>query len=102
MESEQKNTAEVCFAFMTGSNYLKSSLFDCAENEDYYSMSVLLRSLTEHYLRFTYFWFNFSKITNDSYSLKFLVSLEFYEKLEIERTINAAKQIKRKEMKTQN
>ena len=58
MESKQKRTAELCFAFMTGTNYLKSSLFDCAENEDYYSMSVLLRSLTEHYLRFNYFWFN--------------------------------------------
>ncbi|HJR99812.1 MAG TPA: DUF5677 domain-containing protein [Flavobacterium sp.] len=100
MESEQKRTAEICFAFMTGTNYLKSSLFDCAENEDYYSMSVLLRSLTEHYLRFNYFWLNYSKTKSENYAMKFVVSLEFYERLTIENAINAAKQIKHEEIKT--
>lgn len=100
MESEQKRTTEICFAFMTGTNYLKSSLFDCAENEDFYSMSVLLRSLTEHYLRFNYFWFNYSKTKSENYAQKFIVSLEFYERLSIENAINATKQIKDEKIKT--
>lgn len=102
MRSEQKGTAEICFMFMVSTNYLKDSIFDCAVNEDYYSMSVLFRSLTEHYLRFNYFWFNYSKTKSEDYALKFIVALEFYEKLTIEKAINDAKQIKYQMSKTSN
>ena len=99
-KSEFPRTAEVCYMFMSGSNFLKNSIFDCAEKEDYYSTSVLFRSIIEHFLRFEYFWFNNAEYKDDSYALKFRTALDFKEKIEIEKSINAIKQLRKIEQKS--
>ena len=99
-ESEFPRTAEICYMYISGSNFLKNSIFDCAETEDYYSVSVLFRSIIEHYLRFKYFWFNNAKIKDDSYALKFRTAIDFKEKIEVERSFNAVKQIRKIDQKT--
>lgn len=99
-ESDFPRTAEISFMYMSSSNFLKNSIFDCAENEDYYSMSVLFRSLIEHYLRYKFFWFNNSKHKDDNYALKFRTALDFKEKIEMEKSINVVKQIRKMEQKS--
>ena len=94
LESEFPRTAEICYMYISGSNFLKNSIFDCTETEDYYSVSVLLRSIIEHYLRFKYFWFNNAKFKDDSYALKFITAIDFKEKIDMERSLNAVKQIR--------
>jgi len=99
-DSEFKNTADICFMFMYSTDRLKSSIFDCAEKDDFYSLNVLYRSINEHYLRFEYFWFNNALHKHDRYALLFRASLDFSEKLAIENAINSAKKIKNQETKT--
>lgn len=99
-KSDFKNTAEICFMFMSSSNFLKNSIFDCAENDDFYSANVLYRSINEHFLRFKYFWFNNISYKDDSYAFLFRTSLDFSERMAIENAINSAKHIKNEEIKT--
>lgn len=100
LESDFKNTADICFTFMTSTDFLKDSIFNCAENNNFYSINVLYRSINEHLLRFKYFWFNNSSYDDDSYALLFRVSLEFSEKMILYNAVNSANQIKSQEIKT--
>ena len=99
-KSNYRHTSEICFMFMSSSNFLKNSIFDCAENDDLYSLKVLHRSLIEHYLRFKYFWFNHSAYEDDSYAFLFRTSLDFSEKMTMKNAINSANQIKKLKTKT--
>ena len=100
LKSDFKKTVDICFSMMTGSNFLKNSIFDCAENDNYYSVNVLYRSLIEHFLRFKFFWFNNSEQKDDNYAFVFRTSLEFNERLTIANAVNNAKKIKHEKIKT--
>lgn len=93
-KSNFKSTAEICFLFMENTESLKSSIFSCADNDDYYTTSVLLRSLNEHFLRFNYFWFNNSPHKDDAYAFKFRTCLDFSERMTVANAVNSAIQIK--------
>jgi len=64
------------------SNFIKNSIFNCAENDDLYGIKILFRSLIEHYLRFMYIWFNWIKYKNDDISKKYIEFNEARDKLD--------------------
>ena len=95
IESEFKYTAEICFMYMNNSDFIKDSILDLVERENYYSINILHRSLIEHFLRFNYFFFNFAiNGKSDKYANKFRTSLLFTDKLSIRKSHNSGKRIK--------
>lgn len=88
-KSKFPKTTEICFMYMNGTNFLKNSIFDCAETDDLYSVNVLFRSIIEHFLRFQYFWFNHIQVKDDSYALKFRTAIDFIERIEMSKASNA-------------
>ncbi|MES2727395.1 MAG: hypothetical protein V4643_09865 [Bacteroidota bacterium] len=100
LKSDFKNTVEICSMFMYSSDCLKRGIFDCVKSNDTYSINVLYRSINEHFFRFKYFYFNNSSFKDDSYAFLFKTSLDFSEKMAIEKAINSAKQMKNEGIKT--
>lgn len=92
-KSEFPYTAEVCFMYINGANFLKNSIFDCTETDDFYSVNVLFRSIIEHFLRFKYFWFNDMKTKDDSFAFKFRTAIDFNERIAMEKSLNAIRQL---------
>lgn len=101
LKSEFRSTTELCYLYISSANSIKNSIFDCIETDDYYSVSILFRSIIEHYLRFKYFWFKSSGFNSDSYSTKFLMAIDFKEKIEIERSLNVIKNLNKMNTKTE-
>ncbi|MCG9909748.1 MAG: DUF5677 domain-containing protein [Flavobacteriales bacterium] len=99
-ESDYKHTAEICFMYMNSTDSLKNSILICAENDDIYSACVLYRSINEHYLRFKYFFLNYSIQKKDSYALLFRTSLDFVEKRSFLNAVKSARDIKKQVAKT--
>lgn len=86
-ESPIPKTSELCWMFITSTNFIKNSIFDCAETEDVYSVKVLMRSLLEHFLRFNYINMKFIKNGNDSESQKYFSVMEVSENIRLLRSI---------------
>lgn len=86
-ESPIPKTAKLFFMYITSSNFIKNSIFDCAESEDVYSVKILFRALLEHYLRFQFLFIEYV-ITKDD-----LTSSEYYTVLDISEHINYIKSI---------
>lgn len=77
------NTHNLCTLYSVSTNFIKNSIFDCAQNDDFFSTMILYRSLIEHYLRFKYIWFNWIKNKNDIDSENYIKYGEAIEVLEI-------------------
>lgn len=58
--------------FTVSTNFIKNSIFNCAENDDLFGVKILFRSQIEHYLRFSYIWFNWMKQKSDDTSRRYL------------------------------
>ena len=56
----------------TSTNFVKNSIFDCAENDDFFGIKILFRSLIEHYLRFNFVWLNWIKSKSDNEANRYL------------------------------
>lgn len=101
-DGEYKFTSELCFIYMNNSDFIKDSILDLVERENFYSVNILYRSLIEHFLRFNYFFFNFGlEGKNDEYSKKFRTALVFADKLSIMKSRNSADKIKKVIEKTE-
>lgn len=103
LKSESKYTAELCFMYMNNTDFIKDSILDLVERENFYSANILYRSLIEHFLRFNYYFFNHALLgKTDSYSHKFRTALEFNDKISINKAVNSAKRMKGEKAKTNN
>lgn len=58
--------------FDTGATFLKNSIFDSCEGDDYYGAKVLFRSLIEHFVRFQYLFVNWGKTKSDVFAEKYI------------------------------
>jgi len=52
----------------TSGNFIKNSIFDCCETDDYYGMKILYRSLIEHYIRYKYIFIKWTITKSDEFS----------------------------------
>jgi hypothetical protein len=91
--SEIPKTTELLIMFMTGSNFIKNSIFDCIENDDVYSSKILFRSLIEHFLRFKFISINYLIDKSDSKSEYYYTILEISEYLSLSKSIKAVNKI---------
>jgi len=91
--SEIPKTTELLIMFMSGSNFIKNSIFDCIENDDVYSSKVLFRSLIEHFLRFKYISVNYLMEKSDSKSEYYYTILEISEYLSLSKSIKSVNKI---------
>lgn len=91
--SKIPKTTELLIMFMTGSNFIKNSIFDCIENDDVYSSKILFRSLIEHFLRFKFISINYLTGKSDSKSEYYYTILEISEYLSISKSIKAVNKI---------
>lgn len=66
------HTLNISNLLTASTNFIKNSVFDCAENDDLFGVKILFRSEIEHYLRFEYIAFNWVKSKNDDTSEKYL------------------------------
>jgi len=92
-ESPIPKTSELFWMYITSTNFIKNSIFDCAENEDIYSVKILFRSLIEHFLRFNYIFFKYTSVKNDSESYKYYLILDLSENLKYLKSIKSANSI---------
>ena len=58
--------------FDTSATFIKNSIFDSCETDDYYGVKVLFRSLIEHFIRFKYLFINWGKTKSDIFANKYL------------------------------
>lgn len=58
--------------FDTSATFLKNSIFDSCETDDYYGAKVVFRSLIEHFIRFQYLFTNWGKAKTDVFAEKYL------------------------------
>jgi hypothetical protein len=91
--SKIPKTTELLIMFMSGTNFIKNSIFDCIENDDIYSSKILFRSLIEHFLRFKYIYINYLREKSDSKSEYYYTILEISEYLSLSKSIKAVKKI---------
>lgn len=91
--SEISKTTELLLMFMTGSNFIKNSIFDCIENDDVYSSKILFRSLIEHFLRFKFISINYLTEKSDLKSEYYYTILEISEYLSLSKSIKAVNKI---------
>lgn len=69
--------------FMVKTNFIKEGIFELYESENLYSMSILFRSMIEHFLRFQYIFLRFAKDKNDSIGEDYIVFCSLNEFIEI-------------------
>ena len=58
--------------FTISTNFIKNSIFDCAQNDDLFGTKILFRSQIEHYLRFKFVWFNWINNKSDVEAKRYL------------------------------
>jgi hypothetical protein len=80
------STAQLSNSFTISTNFIKNSIFDCSETDDFFGVKILFRSLIEHYLRFSFIWFNWMKTKSDYDAKRYL---DFTHAREVLDTIKA-------------
>lgn len=58
--------------YVTSTNFIKNSIYECATVDDMYGVKILFRSLIEHSLRFQFVCFNWMKTKTDLDAIKYL------------------------------
>jgi hypothetical protein len=56
----------------SSATFIKNSIFNCCEKDDYYGSKILYRSLIEHFIRFKYLFINWAKNKTDEFSKIYL------------------------------
>lgn len=75
-------TLHISNLFTVSTNFIKNSIFDCSETDDFFGVKILFRSQIEHFLRFKYVSFNWMKFKNDEVSERYIEFTEAREKLD--------------------
>ncbi|AXP81517.1 hypothetical protein CJ739_2444 [Mariniflexile rhizosphaerae] len=58
--------------FDTSGTFIKNSIFDSCEADDYYGAKILFRSLIEHFVRFKYLFVNWGKTKSDDFAKNYM------------------------------
>lgn len=58
--------------FDTSGTFIKNSIFDSCDSDDYYGMKILYRCLIEHYVRFQFIFINWNLTKNDEFAKEYL------------------------------
>ncbi|MDP1747765.1 MAG: DUF5677 domain-containing protein [Bacteroidota bacterium] len=101
-ESPIPKTVELFYIYLGSTNFIKNSIFDCAENEDIYSVNILFRSIVEHFLRFQYIWFNYCQGGKEEFSIRYYTALNLSEQLSYLKAANAVNALNKGKVKTTN
>jgi len=56
----------------TSGTFIKNSIFDSCESDDYYGAKILFRTLIEHFIRFNYLFINWGKTKTDTFAKSYL------------------------------
>lgn len=75
-------TFHISNLFTISTNFIKNSIFDCSETDDFFGVKILFRSQIEHFLRFKYVNINWMKNKSDDVSERYLEFTEAREKLD--------------------
>jgi hypothetical protein len=65
-------TSILIHLFDTSGTFIKNSIFDNCETDDYYGMKILYRCLIEHYIRFKFIFVNWSLTKSDVFAKEYL------------------------------
>ena len=77
-KSNYPKTLEAILMLQFNITFLKNGIFKTAEDENYYSMHVLLRSLSELFIKHLYVFLEFCHKKDDSIGIEyFIISLRF-------------------------
>lgn len=86
VDSEFKKTYPTTYIlitmFDTSATFIKNSIYDSCESDDYYGAKILYRSLIEHFLRFKYLFINWGKTKSDDFAIEYKEIVEAKEILE--------------------
>jgi len=80
------STVQLSNSFTISTDFIKNSIFDCSETDDFFGVKILFRSLIEHYLRFSFIWFIWMKTKSDYEAKRYL---DFTHAREVLDTIKA-------------
>ncbi|MDO3696004.1 DUF5677 domain-containing protein [Wenyingzhuangia sp. chi5] len=69
---EFPNTNTLINLIDISANFIKNSIYDNCETDDYYGMKILHRCLIEHYIRFQFIFTNWIKEKEDGFSKNYL------------------------------
>ena len=69
---EFPNTNIIIHFIDISANFIKNSIYDNCETDDYYGIKILYRCLIEHYIRFKFIFTNWIKNKNDDFAKKYL------------------------------
>lgn len=58
--------------FDTSGTFIKNSIFDSCETDDYYGVKILFRCLIEHYIRFQFIFMNWGLSKSDDFAVEYL------------------------------
>lgn len=75
-------TTQLSIQFTISTNFIKNSIFNCADNDDFFGLKILFRSQIEHFLRFNYVFFKWMEQKSDEEARKYLEFNEAREVLE--------------------
>ena len=64
-------------------NFIKNSIYDNCETDDYYGMKILYRCLIEHFIRFKYLYINWLLNKNDDFAKEYLEYSDAREVLDL-------------------
>ncbi len=67
-KAEYPSTAYLVGMFDTSATFIKNSIFDSCESDDYYGAKILFRSLIEHFVRFKYVFINWGMTKSDDFA----------------------------------
>jgi len=82
------STGKALITLTLKSNFIKNAIFDLCENDDLYSVSILFRSLIEHYLRQQYLFMRYAQEKNDS------IGIDYYKYCNMGEDLGYIKSIK--------
>jgi len=96
-ESPIPKTSQLFIMYITSTNFIKNSIFDCSETEDIYSVKILFRSILEHHLRFQFLFMQFGLVKDDSVSSEYYTVLELSEHVDYLKSLQAVRLLKQME-----
>lgn len=67
----------------TSATFIKNSIYDCSETDDFYGIKILYRSLIEHYIRYKYIFTKFGSIKSDQFAKEYFEYNDAKETIEI-------------------
>ncbi len=82
-KKEYPKTNMLMNMFETSGNFIKNSIYDSCETDDYYGAKILFRSLIEHYFRFKHLFVNWCKTKSDTFACDYIEYNEAREVIDL-------------------